>query len=206
MTDEQKSQKWWQTVPGLLSATAGLITAATGMIVALHQTGFLDKDSGHAPQAPSGSLAQPETVQSDAAPNARPNTASSSKSEVAQTSIALAAGSEVRLGNAVYKILAVQLDRYNVEKLSLRFTVRMTNNDRYPVNFWDESFRLLVDGAPLAPVSGLNKLLHSRSAEEGEIEFVIPVTAQSVALKIEHLNESTEIPINLPPQLPLAKP
>lgn len=201
MTDEQKSQKWWQTAPGLLSATAGLITAATGMIVALHQVGFFDKDSGHSTQAPSSSLAQPKTIQPVAAPDTGPT-----KSEVAQYPIALAAGSEVRLGNAVYKILAVQLDRYNVEKLSLRFTVRMTNNDRYPVNFWDESFRLLVDGAPIAPVSGLNKLLHSRSAEEGEIEFVIPVTAQSAALKIEHLNESTEIPINLSAQLPLAKP
>lgn len=205
MTDEQKSQKWWQTAPGLLSATAGLITAATGMIVALHQTGFFDKDNGHAPQAPSGSLAQPKTIQSVAAPDTLPKTTSSSQSEVAAYPIAHAAETEVRLGNAIYKILAIQLDRYNVEKLSLRLTVRMTNNDHYPVNFWDESFRLLVDGAPIAPVSRLNKLLHSCGAEEGEIEFVIPVTTQSAALKIEHLNESTEILIKLQTQIPVAR-
>lgn len=84
MTDEQKSQKWWQTAPGLLSATAGLITAATGMIVALHQVGYFDKDNGRAPQPPSGSLSQSKTIQSDTAPDTAPNTASSSKSEVAQ--------------------------------------------------------------------------------------------------------------------------
>ena len=111
MTDEQKSQKWWQTAPGLLSATAGLITAATGMIVALHQVGFFDKDSGHSPQAPSSSLAQPKTIQPVAAPDTVPKTASSSTSEVAHPLIALSAGTEAHLGNAVYKILAVQLDR-----------------------------------------------------------------------------------------------
>ncbi|MGZ0019320.1 hypothetical protein [Nitrosomonas sp. wSCUT-2] len=111
MTDEQKSQKWWQTAPGLLSATAGLITAATGMIVALHQAGFLDKDNGHAPQAPSSSLAQPKTIQPVAALDTVPKTASSSTSEVAHPLIALSAGTEAHLGNAVYKILAIQLDR-----------------------------------------------------------------------------------------------
>lgn len=84
MTDEQKSQKWWQTAPGLLSATAGLITAATDMIVALHQVGFFDQDSGNAPQAPSSSHNQPKTIQSVAASDALPNRTSSSQSEVAQ--------------------------------------------------------------------------------------------------------------------------
>jgi flagellar motor component MotA len=36
MAEEQKPQRWWQTVPGILTATAGIITAVTGLIVALH--------------------------------------------------------------------------------------------------------------------------------------------------------------------------
>ena len=37
MPEEQKSQGWWQTVPGILTATAGIITAVAGLIAALHQ-------------------------------------------------------------------------------------------------------------------------------------------------------------------------
>lgn len=41
MDESQKSKgSWWQTVPGILTATAGTITAVTGLIVALHQAGL----------------------------------------------------------------------------------------------------------------------------------------------------------------------
>lgn len=41
MTEESKDlQGWWQTVPGILTATAGIITAVTGLVVALNQIGF----------------------------------------------------------------------------------------------------------------------------------------------------------------------
>lgn len=40
--DETKSGgSWWLTVPGILTATAGTITAVTGLIVALQQSGLL---------------------------------------------------------------------------------------------------------------------------------------------------------------------
>jgi len=51
MTKEGKSQSWWdwwQTIPGVLTATAGIITAVTGLIVALNQSGlFAKKDEAH---------------------------------------------------------------------------------------------------------------------------------------------------------------
>lgn len=37
---EPKSQGWWQTLPGIITATAGAITAAAGLVIALHQAGF----------------------------------------------------------------------------------------------------------------------------------------------------------------------
>jgi hypothetical protein len=40
--DGSKTQSWWQTFPGMLTAVAALITALTGLLVALHQAGFLD--------------------------------------------------------------------------------------------------------------------------------------------------------------------
>jgi hypothetical protein len=38
-----RSRRWWETIPGLVSATVGIIIAMTGLIVAIHQVGFIDK-------------------------------------------------------------------------------------------------------------------------------------------------------------------
>ena len=73
----------------------------------------------------------------------------------------------------------------------------MTNGERFPTNFWDESFRLRVDGVPKAPVSNLNKLVPAQSAEEGVVEFVIPAATQAVVLQVRQADESTEIPVDL---------
>ncbi len=43
-----ESKGWWQTLPGLLTAAAAIITAVTGLLVAVHQTGFFDRS----PQLP----------------------------------------------------------------------------------------------------------------------------------------------------------
>lgn len=186
MTDDRKPQKWWQTVPGILTAMAATITAVTGLIVALQQAGMFEARTPRdatKPPAMAGTGPGPST-----GPSAGPST---------QFPRALAAGSEVRLGGAAYRILAAQLDRRNVEELTLRFTVRMTNSGKYPANFWDETFRLLVDGVPRAPVGGLNKLVQGDSAGEGEVEFAVPAATQSAVLQVRHSDESTRIPIDL---------
>jgi hypothetical protein len=40
MAEQPKPQSWWQTLPGILTATAAFTTAITGLVVALHQAGF----------------------------------------------------------------------------------------------------------------------------------------------------------------------
>jgi hypothetical protein len=43
MDEDRKAEgSWWRTVPGLLTAAAGIITAVTGLIVALQQSGLLN--------------------------------------------------------------------------------------------------------------------------------------------------------------------
>ena len=37
LADDSKPQHWWQTVPGCLTAVAAIITAMTGLIIALNQ-------------------------------------------------------------------------------------------------------------------------------------------------------------------------
>lgn len=41
MTNEHQKKKWWNTLPGILTAIAGTITAITGLIVALNQAGII---------------------------------------------------------------------------------------------------------------------------------------------------------------------
>ena len=154
MAEKQRSQGWWQTVPGILTATAGIITAIAGLIAALNQAGVFAKAPTHIEQPPSNITTAPPPTGLPAGPAMGASPPPPSPAGPATQSFrALAAGMEVRVGNAVYRILAAQLDRRNAEALTLRFTVRMTNGERFPTNFWDESFRLRVDGIPTAPVS-----------------------------------------------------
>jgi hypothetical protein len=43
MAEEPKLHSWWQTLPGILTATAGIITAVTGLLVVLYQAGFFER-------------------------------------------------------------------------------------------------------------------------------------------------------------------
>jgi hypothetical protein len=43
MSNEPRPTPWWQTLPGLLTAIAAIMTAATGLVVALNQTGLLKR-------------------------------------------------------------------------------------------------------------------------------------------------------------------
>jgi hypothetical protein len=104
-------------------------------------------------------------------------------------------------GDIVYKILSARLEPYNAEKDALRFTVRCTNNSPYSMNFWDSSFRLLVDGVPRAPISALNEVVEARSAEEDDIVFEVPTGENKVVLQISAPtpsgSETTEIAFDL---------
>ena len=52
MDEEKKSDgSWWRTVPGILTAAAGTITAVTGLIVALQQSGLFGSGN-KSPQQP----------------------------------------------------------------------------------------------------------------------------------------------------------
>ncbi len=49
--EEKKPQAWWQTLPGILTATATFITAVTGLLVVLYQSGVFEEK----PQSNEGS-------------------------------------------------------------------------------------------------------------------------------------------------------
>lgn len=55
MDEAPKSSSWWQTLPGILTATAGIITAISGLLVVLYQSPLFKSDtkpdSAHSPAA-----------------------------------------------------------------------------------------------------------------------------------------------------------
>jgi hypothetical protein len=121
-SEENKSQRWWQTVPGILTATAGIITAVVGLLVTLHQIGLLGNKEKPAFLSPSSY--NDTTKRSEAtAPSATPaKTAEPSKTELPSVasktfndrarpySVTFPSGTEVTLhshrASGTYKILA----------------------------------------------------------------------------------------------------
>jgi hypothetical protein len=69
--DENSTSKgsWWQTLPGILTATAGLLTAMAGLVVALFQVGLL---GGGKPAPQTRVDPRPPYQESAAAPSALP--------------------------------------------------------------------------------------------------------------------------------------
>ena len=113
---------------------------------------------------------------------------------------------DVTVSTGRYQILSAALERAGSGPMTVRFAVRMTNLKSTPDNFWDQSFRLIVDDAPLAPQPGLNETIDGYSAKDGEVEFQIDPSTTSAALQVTNSKESTRIPIDLKTAVPGTPP
>jgi hypothetical protein len=184
---EEKPVSWWQTVPGILTGVAALITAATGFVVALNQVNShkgAEKPATAQEQGPAANVSSAKSPGQTATPGG---------------AVSLPAGTEVKLdgGATVVKILSARLENFNSEKRALKFTVRHTNNGNRTVNFWSSSYRLIVDDVPLAPDNLLDELVAANSAKEGEVVFEVPIATTHVVLQISSGDEKTQIPYAL---------
>ena len=213
---KSSAQSWWQTFPGVLTATAGVVTAVAGLIVALSQAGIL-------PKAGEPAASHDTTANSSANSSANSNTSSNntanepapqSSASVGQTSTAptttsnpadtpsgsLPSGMEVTVGDLVYRVLAANLVPFNAENKSLKLKIRGTNtNSRYDVVLGGSSLRLIVDGVPRAPSNNFYEVVSSQSAKEGEFDFEVPSSAGKVMLQIsdESTGAMAQIPFDL---------
>jgi hypothetical protein len=192
--DTRKPVSWWQTLPGVLTALAAVITAVTGLVIAVRPNnpprGETETPAVTASSAPAESASPPSAPPASAAPAATPPS----------QEISLPSGADVRLagGDVAVRILSARLEPFNREKRSLVLSLRHTNNGRYPQNFWGASYRLVIDGIPRAPTNSLNEVVEGQSAKEGEVIFELPVEAKQVVLRILAGDERTEIPFALP--------
>ena len=188
MSEAPKSEPkgWWQTLPGLLTAAAGIITAITGLLVALHQTGLFDHTTHPTVQTQTHSKSRRTSRPANSGkPHNLPPTGPPRKLR-----------SKIRPGR-----LQTPVGPHRsllAGKVSLHLTVRMTNNDRFDANFWAASFRLLVDGSLQSPENNLDELVSAHSAKEGDVEFIIPSNISTVGLQMGDVGEGKPTtPINL---------
>lgn len=180
MSQDQQSESkaWWQTLPGLLTALAAILTAFTGLLVALNQMGLFHH--AHLPAAaPAESSASVSTASPAGAQAANP----------ASLLLRLPANAELHAEGAVYTLLSARLNPYSPSERALNLTVRMTNNAGYDANFWAASFRLSVNGTLENPTGNLDEVVPAHSAREGEIEFLIPANASTVGLQMGDVGE-----------------
>jgi len=206
MAEEPKSNGWWTTVPGILTALAGTITALGGLLVALHQIGITFKPLTSEKQA---ITSQKQAVNDDGAgrsslPGSATGEPRAPAAKIPENyQVELPAGAEIRVGvgEIIYKILGAQLDRQAEGKLSLKFTIRITCIQSNGCYFGADSFRLLVDGVPRAPIGGLNRAVASKSAQEGDVTFVLPDTTESIEFLVVNQQfypgETYKLPIDL---------
>ena len=181
---------WWQTIPGILTGVAALITAVTGLLVVFNRTGNRSEDVR--PSTVSESRGTPPASPAASRPAGAPAAAS--------RPVALPAINRVSLvgGAAVHTILSAQVEPLDQERRALKFVVRYTNGGRYPANFWSASYRLIVDDVPRAPTNFLDEVVEPDSAKEGDVVFELPVSVKDVVLQISSGDEKSRIPLKLP--------
>jgi len=192
----QTGSSWWQTLPGILTGLAAIITAATGLIVAFNHTSNRSEPAPATTTSPSSSSslspARP-TSSSGAAPAA----AAASQSSGA---VALPEIHQVKLagGDAIVTILAADVEPIDADRRSLKFRIRHMNAGRFAANFWGNSYRLLVDDVPRAPTNSLNEVVERDSAKEGDVVFEVPLSVKNVVLQISAGEEKSRLPLRLP--------
>ncbi len=113
--------------------------------------------------------------------------------------IALAAGQVIKREERTYTILKMQLDENDAKEFALEVTARMLNEGRFPTNFWNSNFRLVVDSVPHAPVGSLNEVVEANATKDGVVKFVVPKDAKRVELQVDRFGPSE-------PSLPIALP
>lgn len=198
MASEQKAGSWWHTLPGILTATAAVITAVTGLVVALFQLGALTRGPERPLQTAGGVPASSQSARGAGTPVQHPSP--QPEGLAGRQALALPTPAEFRAREVVYRILSIELVPYSSENRALHLSVRMTNLGRYdePLGYDRSRFRLLVEDVPRAPITEPVVRVAGESAGEGEFVFLVPTTAERVVLQARHGEEVTRIPIDLP--------
>jgi len=173
--DTARGGSWWRTLPGMFTAAATLISAITGLVVAIQQ---LRPTSNHQPT--------PTPAETSAAtlPSAQTRASGASRRSVRVGRVSFPAGRRVEINGLRYDILTATTSVSNPGERTLTLRVKMTNPGAYDANFWNQTFRLRVGSDIRAPTSFLDDLVHGGTTDTGEIDFTLASSIRNATLLV----------------------
>ncbi|MCR8557848.1 hypothetical protein KXD93_09360 [Mucilaginibacter sp. BJC16-A38] len=191
MPDEKS---FWTTVPGIITGIAAIVTAITGLIVALNGAGLFSKSAV-------ANKANTETKQ-EAKKDADSLT---EKKEEPQKPVEklkpVFSMTGVKIEDHEYSILGSSLEAITPESNSLTIKIKYKNNSNYsPATFWNEGFRLAIDGSLTAPSGDLSELVQRHAELVGTVTFEVPNNAKDLVFHILDVGKDIAVPIKLTPE------
>jgi hypothetical protein len=191
----RSTQSWWRTFPGVLTGVAAVITAVTGLLIALQ------------PFAPASRGADPPSrtvAREPGATDPRPTSASSPSGPTASSisshrTIAVPPGTEARLegGDVVIRVLSVELDPYSESAEALRLVLRFSYDGSGLDRTYYTNVRVVVDGVAHSPEDPPLEQIDAHSAIEVGYDFHIPRGATQVTLRLIRGEEVHDLPLEL---------
>jgi len=186
---EEKS--FWTTLPGIITGLAAIVTAVTDLIVALNGAGIFRKSA-----AGNQSSTETKTVVRKAA-DSLPGKQADQHRFVEKLKPVFSM-IEVKIEDHEYKILGSSLEAITPEINLLKIKIKYKNNSNYsPATFWNEGFRLAIDGSLTAPSGDLSELVERHAELANTVTFEVPNNAKNLALHILDVGKDISIPIEL---------
>ena len=194
---EAGSRSWWQTLPGMLTAAAALISAVTGLVVAVQQLRGSDHSSNASPSA--GEAGSATTADRPAASSGGTRAPATGTARASKVSFPL--GRSVRIGDASYRVLTATARAVNPGELMLGLRVRIANNGQYDANFWSRTFRLRVGSDTSAPTNFLDEVVAAGTTEIGNVDFSVRATARRATLLVgDDASKAIALQVRLTPR------
>ena len=109
--------------------------------------------------------------------------------------LAIPAVSQVGSRGLIYTLMSARLEPGGSSD-TLRLGIALENDAANGANFWDDTFRLVVDGNVLSPNSHLNVLVDGRATSEGTVTFSVPSGTKRGVLRITIVDTAGEIPLD----------
>jgi hypothetical protein len=188
-----EEKNFWTTLPGIITGFAGIVTAITGLIVALNGAGLFSKSA----EANKPSTETKQEVKKDA-------DSLTGKKEEPQKPVeklkAVFSMTRVKIEDHEYSILGSSLEAITPESNSLTIKIKYKNNSNYsPAPFWNEGFRLAIDGSLTAPSGDLSELVQRHAELVGTVTFEVPNNAKDLVFRILDVGKDIAVPIKLAP-------
>jgi hypothetical protein len=188
-SEATKENSWWQTLPGILTGVAALLTALGGLIAVLYQNDLLN--SSKLPTSVPNSIES--GAEKDGSEPANEQTTTTDTNSNGYPSVA------VQAGHYSFKLLDTKIDPYpgsSSPKVLLRLQIRVTDLVGVADYVDSQTIRLLVEGAELFPENFINVAVYDKQSQEIEAVFTIPADVDQVNLLVGRSGDGVaQIPI-----------